>query len=210
MQETEQDSHTPDEKQNKKTTKKLPLILSAIFIVLLAAGVYGTYAWQHQKVVDAQNQQQETAKELKETKNSLKNAQDEYAQLNTEYETLVAGSNKEIPTQKDLELKIDRAISFSSGDPLFNYVAVGITLTNNTDGSVSVAANAYKLKDADNHTYNGRTISSNGLGPEYVNLQEQVLAPGESVSGTVEFVVKDSSVKNYQLVIGTKSYEVNT
>lgn len=189
----------------KKLVNK-KLIIGALCLLVLAAGVTGTYYWQHTKVTDLQSSLSKSTVQLTNTKGSLADKTKQYNDLQAQYRALLDNQKKvstsKIPTQEDLDLKVVQATTYRSG---LAEIGIIITLTNDTGSTVAVSPTAYKVKDSDNHSflmYSGAP----GLGKNYSGLQSQTLNPGEAVTGAIGGIVADDAITNYTLMIGTHTY----
>ena len=90
-------------------------------------------------------------------------------------------------------------------------INANLNLKNTTDSPVSVIPwnNDFKLRDSSNHIYGMMFSLGSGLGKEFVALQDNKLAPGESVTGYIGIQVPDTNILDYTLVIGSHSYKVS-
>jgi|GEM_PF-1847150 len=219
------DSNTPNQEPVAKPKKvlsknrKARQVLTPIAAILLVAIPAGTlYYWQRGVATDLRSQ-------LAKTQTRLSTASSKNTTLNTQLTAQKATSKKlqdqlaaiaanASITQTSLNLVVNRAsrycdLEFNSCRN--NYVAVNVTLTNNTSTAINVVSSGFKLKDANSSSFTGGTGSyaQSRLGSGYPDLVDQVLQPGEKVTGAISFTVADHDITSYTLVNGTHEYPVS-
>ena len=207
-----------------KTPKKLKLtrrglVMGAIALLVLLASNYATYAWQHKQALSI------AAKQAKATGAVLANNAETYNDLQKKYQEaqaeLSAQSKAEansaldseaesqlvIPTQADLDLTVNGAITTVYSGYNLHTIGINLTLKNNTTSSIYFSPTAYQLKDDANHLFTYYQPGG-GYGKDYVPLTNQTFAPGATVTGSIALTIADSSVTSYTLILGDHSYKV--
>ena len=222
MQEQEPQSKGTVRSSNKNVVpRKIIYAVVILFVLILPLTSYLTYSWQHRKVTwqlkqTVSSQAQLAAAKatiskdqssLQEDAKQLTNETQKNAAINQQYQALLNTQQQAPPTQTDLQMSVGTATTYSNG--CCAQVGIVVTLKNTTSSSILVEPDAYKLKDADNHTFNyDINLLSYFLGSGFTPLQSQSLAPGETVTGALGYDIPDKTVTSYTLVLGTNSYDV--
>jgi len=223
------DTETPPKEAKEIPKPKAPrtkvsYLVIAVLLLVFSASSWMIYHWQHKQVEtlksnldDAKSKADKSRKALTDEITSNSEA---YSELQKKYQESL--DNQKIiptkstpthtPTQEDLDLTVLKAVTFNwdNTGTTFGGVAINVTLKNSTDSPVAVNTwnNDFKLKDASDHVYTLMFSMGTGLGKEFVALQGNTLAPGESVTGYIGIQVPDTNVLDYTLVIGSHSYKV--
>lgn len=217
----------PEEPQFLATPKarlKASVLLPAVCIVLIAGSTLGMYYWQHKEVTTLNAKLASADATINKKSKAIAALNVQYTSLVGKYQALQgqnlaisANQSQSPPSQSDVTLSVLRAARYTDGAccQYRQNVAVVVTLKNSTKSTISIATTAFKLKDANDSTYIAKPGVTSGsdavntyLGTGYVDLIDQTLAPGDSVSGAIHFVVVDKSIQNYTLVNGDNTYPV--
>lgn len=209
-----QDEDTVKPGRRNVVPRKVMYILVVLFLLALPLTNYLNYVWQHKRVTSSQAQLtaakitiSKNENSLGQVKKQLSNETQKNAALNQQYQALLNAQKQAPPTQADLQLSVGNATTYSNG--CCAQIGVIVTLKNTTSSSILIEPDAYKLKDADDHTFTyDPNLLSYFLGSNFTTLDSQSLAPGETVTGALGYDIPDKTVTNYTLVLGTSSYNV--
>jgi|GEM_PF-6345536 len=206
----------------KHAPHKSRLVIGYLVLALIA--IFGTYFWQHQKYLSEVTKVNEASSKLNTSSQKLAGANKQIKSLNTTISSLSpknlqAASPKATTevTPSSLSLTVNGAVRYTPDalDTDKNAgVAVSITLKNDSSDTLSVSTSNYKLQDKDGNVYLVNGLQNNSLEQQYlpssyVLLANQSLTHGQSVKGTIIFIVPNSSLTSFNLSDGTNTYLVN-
>lgn len=219
-------------KNKNKTSHKLTAtkVLCAVIVLLIlafGASTWQVYRWQHKQVENLKSNLKDTETKADKSKKALideitanaevySNLQKKYLEtqeaLDKQNTAPIQSLPAHTPTQEDLDLTVLKAVTvnWDNTGTTFGGVAINLTLKNSTDTAIVMNPwnNDFKLKDADNHVYTMMFSLGSGLGKDFVALQGNAIAPGESITGYIGIQVPDTNVLNYTLIIGGHTYKV--
>lgn len=202
---------------------------SGVFTLLvLVASVLGTYKWQHNKYAAEVKLAADTNSKLTVANKNLSSASALVTDLTKQVNTLTA-QNKQLegelkyssnnivpqqPSQADLNLVVNGSEYVNPDGTVTQggkWFGVNLTLTNNTSGDIKVSNNKFQLKDAQNNYYTEETtINASTLPAGWVSLANPTIAPGQSVRGTITFVMPSTTTKSFTFINDTKTYPVTS
>jgi cell division protein FtsL len=207
-----------------RRTQRRPKALF-IYLALALLAVLGTYFWQHQKYLSEVAKAKEANNKVNASNQKLTDANKKIKSLNTTISSLSAKDLQPPSTKSssydtaplNLSLSVNGAARYTPDalDTDKNAgVAVSITLKNATSDTLNVNTSDYKLQDKDGNVYLVNGLQNNSLEQQYlpsgnVLLANQALARGQSVKGTIIFIVPNASLTAFSLQDGTSSYQVS-
>lgn len=202
--------------KDAKSKKNLPIgaVIKTLVAVLILAGLGlgGFYANKYVKKVNS---------DLSDIKNDLSqstgklSALDEYAKMNSgridalvTAQTTTSQANYNIPAPTYAGLSVEKVLEDknSSLESGFRFLLVDVKLTNSSSTDIYFSPSELKLKDSDNYEYS--FYGNTPYGKDYIKQDAKVLLPdnrlpldyaslkpGESVKGTIVFVLNRPGTK---------------
>ena len=144
------------EKPSAKFTRaRVMYFIFALLFLIFAAGSWEIYNWQHQKVENLNSSLSSANKKANASALALASESKSNASLQAKYQdtldelkaaTTATSANAPTPTQEDLGLTVDNAVTANITSDGISVVAVNITLTNSTDSTIAVSPTAYEVK----------------------------------------------------------------
>jgi hypothetical protein len=214
-----------------RSTRRITKTLLYVVVVILVSGLAaaGIYYWQHRsvnnlnkrlasdnhKVSFLQTQQSGLSKQI-----ASLNAQN--YRLSSELSSSAAASAaaadsstaQSQPSQPPLDITVlgGQRYSYtpSSGSTSQNDIVVDVTIKSASTTTINLPISDLELKDENDDTgADFGDFAGNAMSNGDVVLDDQSLAPGQSVTGALVFVVLDANYDNYTLVYGSQSYPVS-
>ena len=181
-------------------------IYGYVGLIILVAAVVGVYVWQHNKVTSLDTQ-------LAASKGELTSQQQRVYSLESQLSKADSELSSSAPAA--LKLSFDEGTRYTPGganSAKNSGVAVDVSITNSTSKAVSLVTSTFKLKDAQNNSYvatNFPTQSTDSSLPAgYTLLIDQSIAPGTTISGTLEFGVPTTTLTSFTLVYNSQTLPI--
>lgn len=182
-------------------------IYGYVGLIILIAVVVGVYEWQHSKVKSLDAHVAAVNAELSAQQSRVYSLESQLSKADSELAKV---------TPATLGLTVAKATHYTpSGTKTTKNsgVAVDVSITNPTTSTVSLVTSNFKLKDASGNIYTATNFPSqstdSSLPSGYTLLIDQSLAPGATVSGTLEFGVPTTTLTSFTLEFNSQSEVVN-
>ena len=185
----------------RRPTLKSVLALVTV-LLLIGGGMYGTYYWQHNELLAANR-----------TINSLSK---KITGLNSEVVSLKSENSKLLkdraapPTQSSLTISVSSSVRFNILGAINtpnSGVGVEVKFANPTQSPIYLDPNSIELQDGNGNVYKVATEVSNAPSG-YVAVPSMSIAPNQTISGALFYMVNDLSLNHFNLINGSNTYSV--
>lgn len=212
-----------------KISKSQIALFAAIAILFTISGGFAAYEWQYDKLKASTDKVNNLQKKTSALNSEVSTLQKKYDDISKELSAkLQADSTKGAltsgispantitrePSQADLGIIVNSSNRFNASGTegaASTGVAVEMTITNKTTSAIAFSFTSLQLQDSQYHTYQIYPyFSSLYLPSGYIPLSNQTINPGQTIRGSMTFLVNDVSQNNFTLINGVKSYVFKT
>jgi len=178
-------------------------IYGYVGLIILVAAVVGVYVWQHNKVSALNAHVVAVNAELSAQQKRVYSLESQLSKADSEIASF---------TPATLGLTVVKATHYTpsgTNSAKNSGVAVDVSIKNPTSKAVSLVTSTFKLKDAQSNSYTATNFpaqsTDSSLPSGYSLLIDQSIAPGATVSGTLEFGVPTTTLTAFTLIYNSQS-----